>query len=170
MADHWDVHIRFATLEEASRAQERINNGLRYEATLVKARTERDEASSSPKADPTKQTRRRDAAAVDNLFRRIKSIEQHDGSWPGGDAVSVLCEWFTELGYDIDPDEANEDEPAYEGLVRNADGSVISLQCSEGRCDECPDRSQDRPTRGRCGGNGPLEGYYCEHGCGHGAN
>jgi hypothetical protein len=49
----------------------------------------------------------------------------------------------------------------YEGSVKFAAGEVISLQCFEGRCGECPDyhdsESADRPPT--------LEGYYCEHGC-----
>jgi hypothetical protein len=55
-------------------------------------------------------------------------------------------------------------EPAYEGHVRYADGSVISLQCHEDRCLECPDEVPD----GQESDNGPLDGYNCEHGCGHG--
>lgn len=50
---------------------------------------------------------------------------------------------------------------AYEGYAKLADGSVISLQCQEGRCGSCPDghdsEASDRsPTLGI---------YYCEHGC-----
>lgn len=49
----------------------------------------------------------------------------------------------------------------YEGYVKNADGSVISLQCQEGRCGSCPDghdsEASDRPPT--------LGEYYCEHGC-----
>lgn len=54
----------------------------------------------------------------------------------------------------------------YEGYVKYPGGEVISAQCEEGRCDECPD---DTPDGEECDGGGPLDGYYCEHGCGHGA-
>ncbi|MGI8817439.1 MAG: hypothetical protein ACR2G2_19735 [Pseudonocardia sp.] len=38
--------------------------------------------------------------AVFDLLGRLKELEHADGSWPGGDTVSVLCEWFTDLGVD----------------------------------------------------------------------
>jgi hypothetical protein len=52
----------------------------------------------------------------------------------------------------------------YEGFVRLADDTVISAQCSEGRCGECPD---DTPDGEEGPGGGPLAGYYCEHNCDH---
>jgi hypothetical protein len=55
-------------------------------------------------------------------------------------------------------------ELAYEGHARFADGTMISLQCHEGRCGECPDETPD----GQAGSSGALDGYPCEHGCGHG--
>jgi hypothetical protein len=45
------------------------------------------------------------AAAVVDLFARIKAIEQRTGDWRGGDVVDVLGAWFTEFGIDIDADE-----------------------------------------------------------------
>ncbi len=33
--------------------------------------------------------------------------------------------------------------PEYEGYVKLADDTVISLQCHEGRCRECPDETPD---------------------------
>jgi hypothetical protein len=53
----------------------------------------------------------------------------------------------------------------YEGFVEFADATLISLQCFDGRCRECPDPH-------KTGGEGPdigyppaLNGYYCTHGC-----
>ena len=45
------------------------------------------------------------AAAVVDLFARIKAIERHTGEWGGGDVVNVLGAWFTEFGIDIAADE-----------------------------------------------------------------
>lgn len=42
-------------------------------------------------------------ATVLDLFRRIKSVEQPDGSWPGAEVVPLLCAWFVAHG--IDPDQ-----------------------------------------------------------------
>lgn len=53
---------------------------------------------------------------------------------------------------------------SYKGYVKYADDSVISIQCFEDRCTECPDEVPD----GEGGGRGVLDGYNCEHGCGHG--
>lgn len=47
----------------------------------------------------------------------------------------------------------------YEGYVRFGAGEVYSVQCHEGRHDECPD---DTPEGTETDGGGPLEGYYCE--------
>lgn len=46
-----------------------------------------------------------EGVAILSLFGRLKSIEEGDGSWPGGDAVQELTGWFANLG--IYP----EDEP-----------------------------------------------------------
>jgi hypothetical protein len=54
----------------------------------------------------------------------------------------------------------------YEGYIRYADDSIISLQCHENRCGECPDNT---PEGTETDGGGPLEGYYCEHSCNHAA-
>jgi hypothetical protein len=43
----------------------------------------------------------------------------------------------------------------YEGYVRYADKTIVSLQCFEGRHDECP-------AEIGAGGSPVLEGYYCE--------
>jgi hypothetical protein len=61
-------------------------------------------------------------------------------------------------------------ELAYEGYVKYADGSVVSIQCFEGRCAACPDQvpDGDSPARTRSAAHGSLDGYDCEHGCGHG--
>lgn len=37
-----------------------------------------------------------------DLYRRIKEIEEPDGSWPGGDVVDVLDRWLRDNG--IDPE------------------------------------------------------------------
>jgi hypothetical protein len=52
---------------------------------------------------------------------------------------------------------------AFTGYVRYADGSIVSLQCYDGFCRECPDQALDSES-----GTGALDGYNCEHGCGHG--
>ncbi|GAA2678944.1 MULTISPECIES: hypothetical protein [Actinosynnema] len=44
------------------------------------------------------------AAAVLDLFTRIKRIEDGDGSWSGGDTVAVLSLWFAEFGIDVSTD------------------------------------------------------------------
>lgn len=44
-------------------------------------------------------------AAILDLFRRMKELEDCEGSWNGGDVVEALCEWFTEYGIDVDADE-----------------------------------------------------------------
>jgi hypothetical protein len=36
------------------------------------------------------------------LLARIKQVEEPDGSWPGGDVVDVLTDYFTRLGLDIE--------------------------------------------------------------------
>jgi hypothetical protein len=40
-----------------------------------------------------------DDRPVTVLLRRIKAVEQPDGSWPGIDVVDVLTQFFTEQGY-----------------------------------------------------------------------
>ena len=61
------------------------------------------------------------------------------------------------------------------GYVRYPDGTrtaagqpmrIVSLQCHDGRCAQCPDTDPDDAP---CSGPlyGPLDGYWCEHGCGH---
>jgi hypothetical protein len=45
-------------------------------------------------------------------------------------------------------------EKTYEGFVKYADDSVVSLQCFELRCDECPDTETTS--------DGVLDGYNCE--------
>ncbi|EWM19652.1 hypothetical protein KUTG_09956 [Kutzneria sp. 744] len=40
-------------------------------------------------------------AAVRTLFKRLKTIEQGDGNWPGGDVIMVLCQWLTDHGFDV---------------------------------------------------------------------
>jgi hypothetical protein len=59
-------------------------------------------------------------------------------------------------------------ELSYEGYVKYADGSVISVQCAEGRCLECPDELPDGEMNGSSAEPVLGDGYYCEHGCGHG--
>ena len=56
-------------------------------------------------------------------------------------------------------DAATEPEREYEGYVRFADDSVVSLQCFEDRHDKCPDLTPSGEETDR---SGPLEGYYCE--------
>jgi hypothetical protein len=53
-------------------------------------------------------------------------------------------------------------ENEYEGYVKYADDSVVSIQCFEQRHAECPSPHDDAPIDG----NGPLDGYYCECPCG----
>ena len=53
---------------------------------------------------------------------------------------------------------------AYEGYVKYADDTAVSLQCFEGRHSECPDiinHVEDGPVT-----TGALDGgYYCECSC-----
>jgi hypothetical protein len=60
-------------------------------------------------------------------------------------------------------------ELTYEGEVRFADGTRLSLQCFERRCIECPDETTEEPER-RHMADGPLQGgYNCEClNCSHG--
>ena len=53
--------------------------------------------------------------------------------------------------------------PTFEGFAKFADGTVISLQCYDGHCLDCPDEAPDDED-----GQGVLDGNNCEHGCGHG--
>jgi hypothetical protein len=55
-----------------------------------------------------------DARAVQALFRVLREeVEESDGSWPGGDVVEVLCEWFKLHGFDVDGPNpyATDDDP-----------------------------------------------------------
>jgi hypothetical protein len=55
-------------------------------------------------------------------------------------------------------------ELTYEGEVRYADGTRVSLQCFENRCGECPDETTEGDEA-----DGPLKGgYNCVHYCDHG--
>lgn len=85
---------------------------------------------------------------VTDLLRRIKEVERPDGSWPGADVVPILCEWFTELGYDInvpveDDDEDDDDRTcarcgdSVQTLSTNdlCDGWVAELDQARGRAD-----------------------------------
>jgi len=89
------------------------------------------------------------------------------GEW-GADELMALANWLTSHGYDLgevfNEDFKDDEEPGgYEGFVRRADSSVISVQCSEGRCRQCPDDTG--PPKGHLEA-ARLQGYYCEHGCG----
>lgn len=68
--------------------------------------------------------------------------------------------WVVYPATDSEPEHYGPPAKRYEGFVEFADGSLVSIQCFEGRCDECPD------------GHGPAEtsppglaGYYCLHNC-----
>jgi hypothetical protein len=88
------------------------------------------------------------------------------GGW-GAEELGTLANWLTSHDYNVgDAGGANsqDDEPTgYEGFVCRADDSVISVQCSEDRCRECPD---DAGRGEGPSGGGPLKGDYCAHGCG----
>jgi hypothetical protein len=51
----------------------------------------------------------------------------------------------------------------YEGCVQLAGGEVLSSQCNEERCQECP--QLELPPGEEADRNGPLAGYHCECGC-----
>ncbi len=51
----------------------------------------------------------------------------------------------------------------YEGHVRYADSSIVSLQCFEDRHQECPQVALTQQADDF--GAGPLEGFHCECGC-----
>lgn len=58
----------------------------------------------APLLPPLHVDRPADAAILD-LFSRIKTIEDADGSWNGGDVVAVLADWFEGVvGIDITAD------------------------------------------------------------------
>jgi hypothetical protein len=62
-----------------------------------------------------------------------------------------------------DNTQSSESTVTFEGFVKFAAGEVISIQCFEGRCRECPDEAPFGEA-----GEGVLNGLDCEHGCGHG--
>ncbi len=64
--------------------------------------------------------------AVFDLLGRLKELEHADGSWPGGDTVSVLCEWFTDLG--VDPAAALSRYTPAEPEHRALDATVYLVQ------------------------------------------
>lgn len=41
-----------------------------------------------------------EGAAIMRLFRRVKEVQQADGTWPGGDTVEQLLDWFHAVGID----------------------------------------------------------------------
>jgi hypothetical protein len=61
-------------------------------------------------------------AAISVLYARIKAIEEPDGSWPGGDVVDVLTEWFASRGCDLSLATA-EDSQASAATGSPADGA-----------------------------------------------
>lgn len=54
-------------------------------------------------------------AAVLDLHRRIKEIEEGDGTWNGGDTVDVLTQWFGDHGIPIRDNAVEDDDPDSEG-------------------------------------------------------
>ncbi|MEU3877837.1 hypothetical protein [Streptomyces sp. NPDC029704] len=52
---------------------------------------------STLKYDPTTP----EGQAISRLFREVKSIEDGDGGWNGGDTVGLLCDFFIRLGIDV---------------------------------------------------------------------
>lgn len=94
------------------------------------------------------------APEVGQLLAAIWEVAEGE-SWPGGDTVSVLCEWFTRHGYDIDAPitrgcEACDAEPGEEcapdciGQAAELDRLGVDLTADEaGACwlhphGECP--------------------------------
>ncbi len=49
-----------------------------------------------------------ESTALLTLFRRLKAVEEPDGSWPGADVVDELTVWLPSIGLhpDDDPDQA----------------------------------------------------------------
>lgn len=49
-----------------------------------------------------------EGAVIITLFRRLKGVEEGDGSWPGADVVDQLNAWLMSIGLhpDDDPDQA----------------------------------------------------------------
>lgn len=54
---------------------------------------------------------------------------------------------------------------SYEGHVKYADSTVVSLQCYDERHGQCPQAADDE--NGEPQGPPLFEGYYCECSCGH---
>lgn len=103
----------------------------------------------------------------DRERRLFGDDEDMNGGYPSGliDYLDQQALLYSEKPGDDAPDNRDpadyRPELRYEGFIKAADGSIISIQCSEGRCAECPDTSTADDSR-------QLNGYACEHGCAHG--
>ena len=70
------------------------------------------------------------APEVTQLLAAIWEVAEGE-SWPGGDTVSILCEWFTANGYDIDaPLPAAPADTWYEGNL-NRDCAACGAEPGE---------------------------------------
>ena len=75
------------------------------------------------------------APEVSQLLAQIRAQESaNDGGWPGGDTVSILCEWFTANGYDIDAPLPADDDDLDDC---NICGERVSYVSTRGWCDGC---------------------------------
>ena len=75
------------------------------------------------------------APEVGQLLADLRAQEAgNDGGWPGGDTVSILCEWFTANGYDIDAPLAAGDDDDRECAEC---GDRVAYLSSRDWCDGC---------------------------------
>jgi len=74
------------------------------------------------------------APEVVQLLADLREQERgNDGAWPGGDTVSILCEWFTANGFDIDSPLPPEDEDRCCAQC----GDSVDFLSSRDWCDGC---------------------------------
>lgn len=104
------------------------------------------------------------APEVGQLLADLRAQEAgNDGGWPGGDTVSILCEWFTANGYDIDAPLAAGDDDDRECAEC---GDRVAYLSSRDWCDGC---EADPPGCDGCGAEPGEERPAYVHRAGSGA-
>jgi hypothetical protein len=77
------------------------------------------------------------APEVGQLLADLREQERgNDGGWPGGDTVSILCEWFTANGYDIETPLPPEDDDDDDDTCAEC-GDKVGYVSTRGWCDGC---------------------------------
>lgn len=77
---------------------------------------------STLKYDPTTP----EGQAISRLFREVKSIEDSDGGWNGGDTVDLLCDFFIRLGIDINRGDYQVDSVPPQAVSPEADPDIVA--------------------------------------------